>query len=133
MTATADIPADSHSVVLCLGSNVHDRQGHLDRAVEALQPLLTGSVRMSTAYMTPSHSGFGAAYLNCVMIAQTSLTVAELTARIKAIEKDEGRTPQSKAEGHVPLDIDIVMYDGHILREADYAALHFRLGYSRLV
>lgn len=122
-----------HSVVLCLGSNVVDRQQHIDKAMDMLRRYIAPDYRMSDAYMTPSHSGFGDAYLNVVMIARTAFGADALHDHIKDIEFASGRTKQSKSEGRVPLDIDIVVYDGNILRPFDFSAVHFQLGYRQLV
>lgn len=44
-----------------------------------------------------------------------------------------GRHPEDKASGIVPVDIDIVMCDGVVLRQRDYSARHFRTGYEDLL
>lgn len=122
-----------HRVVLCLGSNVVDRKQHIDKALDMLRRYIAPGYRMSHAYMTPSHSGFGDAYLNVVMMARTPLDPDALHDHIKDIEFASGRTEKSKSEGRVPLDIDIVVYDGIILRPFDFSARHFQLGYRQLV
>ena len=62
----------------------------------------------------------------------TDLEPAELQIVLRHSEAALGRTPGSKAAGQIPIDIDIVIADGHILRPADYRTPHFQLCYAQL-
>lgn len=121
-----------HTYILSLGSNFGDRAGNLAAAIDALAPFLTGRPALSGIVETPSVTGFGAPYLNLAARVVTALDAAELQSVLKHTEAALGRTPASKASGQVPIDIDIVIADGHILRPADYRAPHFRLCHAQL-
>ena len=53
----------------------------------------------------------------------------ELGATMKRWECEAGRVPRSKS---VPLDIDIVLFDGRIIRPRDYGQEYFKIGYRAL-
>ena len=67
-------------------------------------------------------------YLNIVIEGTSTLPPEALNRIYKEKEQAYGqRTAQ-----HVPLDIDIVITDGEIIRPSDYESEHFRRGYSEL-
>ena len=43
----------------------------------------------------------------------------EVRSLLKEIEQTNGRTPQSKEEGRIPLDIDLLTYDQQVLKPLD--------------
>lgn len=121
-----------HTYILSLGSNDGDRAHNLAAALDALAPFLTGRPEVSDIIETPSVTGFGAPYLNLAARVVTDLEPAELQIALRHSEAALGRTPGSKAAGQIPIDIDIVIADGHILRPADYHTPHFQLCYAQL-
>lgn len=121
----------STRAVLLLGSNVSDSRLKVSEALRRLQSLFS-DVSASGIYPSEDVTGCGAAYHNAVVALSTDLTVPCLTALCKSLEAAAGRTAADKANGIVPLDIDVVVYDGHLLRDADYNAAHFRRGYEEI-
>lgn len=121
-----------HTYILSLGSNFGNRADNLAAALDALEPFLTGRPEVSGIVETPSVTGFGTPYLNLAARVVTALEAAELQSVLKHTEAALGRTSGSKASGQVPIDIDIVIADGHILRPADYRTPHFRLCHAQL-
>lgn len=121
-----------HTYVLSLGSNSGDRTRNLAAAIEALRPFVDGTPVLSPVIETPSITGFGAPYLNMAAQITTALEPHELNDILKHTERTLGRTPQSKQEHQVPIDIDIVLCDTLILRPADYHTPHFQLCLSHL-
>ena len=59
--------------------------------------------------------------------------LATLEAMLKACEVMEGRTSDARAAGRVPLDIDVVIADGRVLRPDDFKRYFFRQGYEELM
>lgn len=120
---------------LGLGSNDGDREAHLRHALNFLAEICD-TAYYSTAYESPALSGakitHKAHYLNSVALVSFDGDVATLDAMLKACEVMEGRTAAARAEGRVPLDIDIVMADAEILRPNDYSRFFFRRGYEEL-
>lgn len=120
-----------HRVVLSIGSNVADGTDHVIRAIATLRELLT-DCRDSGAYTTPALCGDGTTYVNAVFIGNYSGDIATLNTLCKTLEHTHGRDSEARRQRRVPLDLDIVMSDGEILRPKDYDCAYFRQGYSRL-
>ena len=106
--------------VLSLGSNLGDREGTIRAAVAAIAA--TASVTVSAASSlveTAAHKPSGIdeeapAYLNAVLIVQTSLSPLELLAELGRIEQHFGRV-RDEQWGDRTLDIDIVSMGGVLL------------------
>lgn len=103
--------------VLSLGSNLGDREATIRAAVVAIEA--TASVTVSAASSlveTAAHKPSGIdddapAYLNAVLIVQTSLSPLELLAELERIEHHFGRV-RDERWGDRTLDIDIVSMGG---------------------
>lgn len=97
---------------IALGSNVGDRQSHLDHALRAIAALgtLTGG---SPIYETAPVGGPEGqdAYLNAVLRLETSLSPQELLAALLSIEAERGRV-RGERWGPRTLDCDLLWYDG---------------------
>ena len=120
-----------HSLVLSLGSNNPDRERQMQSAISWLGSQLL-DVRVSAIHETSPDNGIGAPYLNAVAMASTDMDIDQVTALVKHWETQCGRTPESKIIGEIPIDIDIVMWDGHVVRAREFDRPYFRIGYSEL-
>lgn len=106
----------SHKIYLGLGSNMGDRQAHLDAAVAALAPAVR-ALRRSAIYETaPWGYTEQPAFLNQVLEAETDLDPAALLKLLKATEKKLGREDRFK-NGPREIDIDILLIDDLVLNE----------------
>jgi 2-amino-4-hydroxy-6-hydroxymethyldihydropteridine diphosphokinase len=103
-------------IYLGLGSNLGDRQAHLDAAVAALAPSVR-LLRNSPIYETAPW-GFTdqPAFLNQVLEAETDFEPKELLALLKATEKQLGRQDRFR-NGPREIDIDILLIDDLVLNE----------------
>lgn len=126
----------SVEVLLSLGSNVADGHVRIGRAVEMLTPHLC-DMYVTDSYRTPSEPAPGhecaddsRPYLNAVMRGRYDGSYDELYALTKRIEHAIGRRRGKGCE--VPVDIDIVVMDGCVMRVHDYESAHFQIGLSRL-
>ena len=92
-----------------LGSNLGDRDGHLQRGIEALGHL--GSVvRVSSSYETSPIGGpEQGAYLNAVVVLDTNLDPRSLLEELLDVEKQEGRERRVRW-GPRTLDLDLLLY-----------------------
>jgi 2-amino-4-hydroxy-6-hydroxymethyldihydropteridine diphosphokinase len=112
-----------------LGSNLGDRQGHLDRAVAALGGLDGVSVtRRSSAYETAPVGGPAGqgAYLNAAVELSTSLPPEALLRQLLAIEQQLGRVRTVK-DGPRTIDLDLLLF-GDLVRDSGTLTLpHPRL------
>lgn len=122
---------DSFSTVLCLGSNVADRQSIISRAIARLDSLcyITAS---SSIYEAPDDSGLGGPYLNVVMSVVPELPYEDFRLRLKEMECDFGRNERSKSIGCMPLDVDIIIWDGEIVDRYQYSREYFQKGFREL-
>ncbi len=97
-------------VVLALGSNIGDRLGNLQRAVDLLCGADVVCTAVSPVYETVPVGGVAQDdYLNAVLLATTDLTAAELLARCQAAEDELGRVREVRW-GARTLDVDIIAY-----------------------
>ena len=120
-----------NTLVIGIGSNCGDRGKNIAEAVDWLNAHFS-DVRVSDIYETPEWSGRFAPYLNGVVSAGTTLSLDAATGMLKGYERSAGRTPESKVTGEVPVDLDIVVFNGDILRPVDMTREYFLRGYRQL-
>ena len=68
-------------------------------------------------------------FLNRAARFRTSLPMTEVRSILKQIEQTNGRTPESKKEGRIPLDIDLLSYDQQVLKPEDWQKEYVRLAF----
>ncbi len=110
---------------IALGSNVGDREAHLAHARARLAALPdTRVVAVSrieeTASLGPVAQG---AYLNQMVLLETTLRPEELLVHGRAIEAERGRERRERW-GPRTLDVDIVRYGVHTVRQPDLTIPH---------
>lgn len=110
---------------IALGSNLGDRAAALARARTAIARLpgtrVVGvSTVEETAPLGPVPQG---AYLNQMVLAETTLDPRALLVALLAIERAEGRVRRERW-GPRTLDCDIVLYGARAVREPDLVIPH---------
>jgi 2-amino-4-hydroxy-6-hydroxymethyldihydropteridine diphosphokinase len=102
-------------VYLSLGSNVGDRAGNLEGAIERLGKL--GTVMAVSSFYETEPVEFAAQpwFLNCVVELDTERMPKQLLAAILDIEKEMGRRRIQK-KGPRTLDIDILLFGNSIVK-----------------
>ena len=95
-------------VYLSFGSNI-DREHNIRSGLDALARRC-GELSLSPVYESAAVGFNGAAFLNLVVAINTDLSVGELSALLRAIEADHGRTRGDKKFASRTLDIDILTY-----------------------
>jgi len=109
-----------HQVYLSLGSNMGDREKHLQNAVKELgeHPLIQVQ-QTADIIETESYGGVEQdKFLNTAVKMRTLLTAKELLKQIHDIEKEEGRIRENEIHwGPRILDIDIVFYDKEVYED----------------
>lgn len=115
---------NTHEITLCIGSNLEPRRAasKIEEATALLEA--AGVAIRANSHVYPSASG----YQNCVMQARADAGYDTLLKATKDIERRLGRTPEMKDRGEVPIDIDIVVFDGEVKRQADYDSAYFKKG-----
>lgn len=113
-------------VYLGLGANLGDREANLREALRRLQEGVR-LLRVAGLYETEPVGVTGQPwFLNTVAEVETALEPAALLAFVKGVELALGRAPAS-APGPRPLDIDILLCAGRIIRSPDLTVPHPRL------
>ena len=114
-------------VLLSLGSNLGDREGHLGSALERLGKLDGTCVRLvSQCYETePLGMPDQPQFLNLAAEIETALAPLALLNAAKIIEKELGRTPGTRWEARV-IDIDIVLWGDTVLATPELTLPHKR-------
>ena len=96
-------------VFLSLGSNT-DRERYILAGLEALQSRF-GELQISSVYESEAVGFDGDAFFNLVVSLETSMSVGQLSACLKAIEDDNDRCRTGPRFSGRTLDIDILTYD----------------------
>ena len=118
--------SEAITVYLCLGSNMGNRQGNLDKAIDFLsQRLKVGKV--SSIYDTePVGNTEQPRFLNLVCQVFTRLEPEALLALAKGIEAKLGRAPGT-SNAPRPIDIDILFYGDRVVDSEGLVIPHPRL------
>jgi 2-amino-4-hydroxy-6-hydroxymethyldihydropteridine diphosphokinase len=113
------------TIYLGLGSNMGDRAGNLDRALDLLsQRMRMGKV--SSVYDTDPVGNINQPrFLNMACQAFTRLAPEGLLALVKGIESKMGR--YGKSSGPRPIDIDILLYDEKVMETPELVIPHSRM------
>jgi len=102
------------TVYLSLGSNLGDRAGNLETAIEHLEEVGT-VVRRSSVYETePVEVERQPWFLYCVVAIETELMPKQFLSRVLAIEQKMGRR-RTQPKGPRPIDIDILLFGGSVV------------------
>lgn len=106
------------TVFLGMGSNLGNRQEHLDSAIQKLKNMPASQLKQtSKIFENPPLEGGPAQgnFYNIVVELETTLLPLELLGQIQKIEKDGGRQ-RLVFWGPRTIDIDILFYDNQIIK-----------------
>lgn len=120
-------------VAIALGSNLGDREANLELARKHLRTLLTG-YRASSAYETEPVGvpGPQPLFLNAAVVGITDLAPRALLDTLLDIERQAGRTRPFPGAART-LDLDLILFGGDIVNEADLVIPHPRFRERRFV
>ena len=121
------------TVYLGLGSNVGNREQHIQQALSKLAAPDLRIARVSSVYETEP-VGFTAqrSFLNLVAEIETELFPMQLLARIGKIEQALGRV-RTVPNGPRTIDVDILLYGRAVIRSARLEVPHPRMAERRFV
>lgn len=116
--------------IICLGANTPDAAERLEDAFAMLGSV--GSVLRSTRpYPTaPEYAGEDKPYLNQIVELATALSFDGLTEATKKYQTEIRAL--NTMPGLVNIDVDIVVWNGKVVRPADAAAAYYRQGIAML-
>jgi 2-amino-4-hydroxy-6-hydroxymethyldihydropteridine diphosphokinase len=121
------------TAAIALGSNLGDRQAHLDYAVTRLQQLLRGlSVSQYRDTAPVQVRGPQRLFLNGAAIGDTTLSAREVLEALLAIERERGR---ERPHPNAPrtLDLDLILYGDAVIDEPGLIVPHPRFRGRRFV
>lgn len=118
---------------LSMGSNLGDREAHLDRAAQLLDASGVSVSRLSSLYETEP-VGFADQpwFLNRVLKAETDLGPGRLLAACQSVEAQAGRV-RSFRNAPRTLDLDILLYGIDIVATPGLVIPHPRMAERRFV
>ena len=116
------------NVYVGLGSNEGDRERHLVRALEALSRIdavavLRCSSLFDSAAVGPSQPRF----LNAVVALDCGLPPQRLLTILQRIEYDLGRRRDGTRWGARCIDLDILLWEGEVVADANLQVPHLEL------
>jgi 2-amino-4-hydroxy-6-hydroxymethyldihydropteridine diphosphokinase len=119
--------------VVALGSNLGNREDHLEFARTRLDALLA-NLRVSSLRETEPVGVPDAQprFLNAVAVGETELSARELMAALHAIERERGRE-RPYAGAPRTLDLDLVLFGSVVSNEPDARVPHPRFRERRFV
>lgn len=116
-------------IVLSVGSNRSSED--VVKAIDWIRTVLS-RCEVSSIYQTPPIQGYGKPYKNAVVKGASNLEEDTLNTIIKEYELRNGRDAKARIEGNVPIDIDIVIRNGEVIRPRDFNQSFFQIGFSEL-
>lgn len=127
-TVSVKITRFWHTAYIGLGSNMGDKKGYLDQAVQALNELSGCHVEQVSSYLvTEPYGGVEQDdFLNACLILKTLLSPQELLESLHEIEQDAHRE-RIVHWGPRTLDLDILMYDDMILETDELIIPHVEM------
>ncbi len=113
-------------VAIALGSNLGDRDAHLDFAVSRLSQLLSDVAVSSRRDTAPVDVvGEQPTYLNAALIGRTALDPHALLRELQAIELADGRE-RPYANAPRTLDVDLILYGESVVDDNGLVVPHLR-------
>lgn len=98
-----------------------DADQRLLEACRLLRDELDNTLRVSSAQCTvPIDFPNPALFTNMVAFGHTSLSASEVNTLLKQLERKLGRRKHHKRQGVVMADLDLIWWDGQVLRPEDW-------------
>lgn len=127
-TVSVSIEREWYDVIIALGSNMGDREGYLNGAVEKLNAVRGCRVKKVSDFIeTPPYGVTDQAdFLNGCLEMETLMYPHELLDELHRIEKEAGRERIIRW-GPRTLDLDIIFYDDMIQQDDDLCIPHVEM------
>lgn len=90
------------------------------------------STACSGIYETDDFHPTGRKYCNAVMTGDTALSQSDIDTAVRLYELNAGRDESARLRGDVPIDIDLVIWNGSVLRPRDMEREYFLRGFREL-
>lgn len=106
--------------ILSLGSNTN-KEKNMERAAEMLRAHFVFIQFSQSVYTEPIDCPLSTTFLNRVAVLYSEKNPEEIRSILKDIECRIGRRPEDKSQGRVPIDIDLLQWNDHVLKAGDLA------------
>ncbi|MCB7482455.1 2-amino-4-hydroxy-6-hydroxymethyldihydropteridine diphosphokinase [Christiangramia sediminis] len=113
------------TVILALGSNLGDRSGYMQNAIQKIHENIGWILEVSKIYETPAWGFEGNSFLNACISVSTRLEAQEVLSELLNIEAELGRE-RSNAENYQnrTIDLDILLFDEEIIETENLKIPH---------
>lgn len=121
--------------IISIGTNLCHVEAliKLNKAEFLINRLFHGNVQFSHYYETDGvGSGEGKKYINEVAIGETELSYLDIRNELKQFESDLGRTIETKKQGIVPIDLDLIKLGDSIYKAKDLEQEYVKIGLKML-
>lgn len=123
-----------HRVFIAIGSNIGDRQGYYQRALELIAALpQTRIMHHSSQYETEPLGDAKTWYLNGVLKIETALDALPLLHHLQTIEQTLGRVRPAPKWTSRTIDLDILFFDDQLVETSELIIPHPELHKRRFV
>ncbi|WP_026935181.1 2-amino-4-hydroxy-6-hydroxymethyldihydropteridine diphosphokinase [Christiangramia echinicola] len=113
------------TVILALGSNIGDRLGYLQMALEKIHQNIGWILEVSKIYETPAWGFEGNAFFNACISVSTRLDAQDVLTQLLDIENELGRE-RSNAENYQnrTIDLDILLFGEEVIETGSLIVPH---------
>ena len=102
--------------IISMGSNC-DKAENMAAARSALKVLFGNDIRFSPVQETePIGMDDGETFLNALALAHTDDDCADVTACLKSVERNMGRTAEEKSAGIIRIEIELIAFGARVLK-----------------
>lgn len=112
-----------NTAIVMLGSNFEQKE-NIEIAKEKLSIFFEIEAQSSQITTKSVKGNYADDFLNEAVKLLSVDTAAETISIFKNIETEMGRTPQSKSAGNIPIDIDLIIWNGQVIHD-DYNRFDF--------
>lgn len=118
--------------IICLGTN-YERNKYLQSAHNYLESEFSDIVYANAEETQPYHFKSGALFTNQVAMFHTTLSQDSVKEKLKSIEAICGRKQEDKAKEIVRIDIDMIIFNDHVVKRNDYKLEYVQRGIGQLM
>ncbi len=112
---------------IALGSNIHNRETHLNYAIHQIFKTVGSIISVSKVYKTPAFGFDGDYFYNACIEVDTIFSAPQLLKQLKTIEEQIGRKKTTQGYEDRPIDLDILFFENNILNNETLTIPHKHL------